>query len=183
MDELIAWAAVTKLFLRVAKNNLPSVEEQKTHSSECKRYWWYESRRILHQITSQLLFISLECYPQSFLTFTNLQVEWNKLKWKTNKEQKFLHTWLIVVYLSYFESHAVGVKSSLCLVLKKQLLVRTSSMDGGCRGQARANRASWGRTGFPSAVLSFCPYKNFKRPWKFMAYKNTRHIFNTFEPM
>lgn len=42
----------------------------------------------------------------------------------------------------YFASQAMGVKSSLCLVLKIMFLVLISRMAGGCRGVAMANRAS-----------------------------------------
>ena len=35
---------------------------------------------------------------------------------------------------TYLASHAKGVKSSLCFVLKIMFLVLISRMDGGCRG-------------------------------------------------
>lgn len=46
--------------------------------------------------------------------------------------------------MAYFASQAMGVKSSLCLVLKIMFLVLISRMAGGCRGVAMANRASCG---------------------------------------
>lgn len=50
---------------------------------------------------------------------------------------------------AYLASQAVGVKSSLCLVLKIMFLVRISRMAGGCSGAAMANRAGRGGRGWP----------------------------------
>lgn len=58
---------------------------------------------------------------------------------------------------AYLGSHAKGVKSSLCFVLKIMFLVRICRMDGGCRGVEMANRASCGGRAEPSADLLFCP--------------------------
>lgn len=67
----------------------------------------------------------------------------------------------------------MGVKSSLCLVLKIMFLVLISRMAGGWRGVAMANRASWGGL-LPS--LSHCwrlwPWRNFSRPWMFNAWED-----------
>lgn len=46
--------------------------------------------------------------------------------------------------MMYFASHAMGVKSSLCLVLKIMFRVLISRMAGGWRGVAMAKSASWG---------------------------------------
>lgn len=46
--------------------------------------------------------------------------------------------------ITYFASQAMGVKSSLCLVLKIMFLVRISRIAGGSRGVAMAKRASCG---------------------------------------
>lgn len=45
---------------------------------------------------------------------------------------------------AYFASQAMGVKSSLCFVLKIMFLFLISRMVGGCSGEAMANRASRG---------------------------------------
>lgn len=58
---------------------------------------------------------------------------------------------------AYLASHAKGVKSSLCLVLKIMFLVRICRMDGSCKGVEMANRASWGGSTEPSSDLLFCP--------------------------
>lgn len=58
---------------------------------------------------------------------------------------------------AYLASHAKGVKSSLCFVLKIMFLVRICRMDGGCKGVEIAKRASWGGSADPSSDLLFCP--------------------------
>lgn len=87
---------------------------------------------------------------------------WNLFHWQIIRQlQRIIYT--------YFASQPVGVKSSLCLVLKMKFLVRISRMDGGCRGVATANSASWGDKAAPSFPFLFCPWRNFNRPWKFIA--------------
>lgn len=58
---------------------------------------------------------------------------------------------------AYLASHARGVKSSLCFVLKIMFLVWICRMDGGCRGVEIAKRASCGGSVDPSSDLWFCP--------------------------
>lgn len=58
---------------------------------------------------------------------------------------------------AYLASHAKGVKSSLCFVLKIMFLVRICRMDVGCKGVEIAKRASWGGSADPSSDLLFCP--------------------------
>lgn len=58
---------------------------------------------------------------------------------------------------AYLASHAKGVKSSLCFVLKIMFLVRICGMDGGCKGVEIAKRASWGGSADPSSDILFCP--------------------------
>lgn len=82
--------------------------------------------------------------------------------------QQIIRVLCRIIY-TYFASQPVGVKSSLCLVLKMKFLVRISRIDGGCRGVATANRASWGDKVAPSFPFLFCPWRNFNRPWKFIA--------------
>jgi len=58
---------------------------------------------------------------------------------------------------AYLASHAKGVKSSLCFVLKIMFLVRICRMDGSCKGVEIAKRASWGGSADPSSDLLLCP--------------------------
>lgn len=66
---------------------------------------------------------------------------------------------------TYFASQAMGVKSSLCLVLKIMFFVLISRMVGGWSGVAMANRAS--RGGLLPLLLR-CgwrwPRRNLRRP-------------------
>lgn len=64
----------------------------------------------------------------------------------------------------------VGVKSSLCLVWKRSVLLRISRIDGGCTGVAMENIASWGGTRVPSSDTRFWPWRNLRRPWNFRAW-------------
>lgn len=76
----------------------------------------------------------------------------------------------------YFASQASGVKSSLCFVLKIMFLVLISRMDGGCRGVAIANRASWEGIFPPFSCRWFWPCRNLSRPWMFKACNNQKVI-------
>lgn len=63
----------------------------------------------------------------------------------------------------------IGAKSILCLVWKMRVFVRISMTDGGSKGVATANRASWGGAVVPSAPVFCCKCRYFRRPVKFRA--------------
>lgn len=100
--------------------------------------------------------------PKQSWVLTETALHWNL------SHQQISRVLCRIIY-TYFASQPVGVKSSLCFVLKMKFLVRISRIDGGCRGVATANRASWGDKAAPSFPFLFCPWRNFNRPWKFIA--------------
>lgn len=86
--------------------------------------------------------------------------EWTWLRGRNHQAQHELACSKHAASLSsatYLASHAKGVKSSLCFVLKIMFLVLISRMDGGCNGVEMAKRASSGGSADPSSDLLFCP--------------------------
>lgn len=70
---------------------------------------------------------------------------------------------------TYLVSMPTGVKSILCLVWNRRVLVRISMTEGGCTGVATANKARWGAAAFPSSFALNRRY--FRRPLKLRAWR------------
>lgn len=98
---------------------------------------------------------------QLYIVLTKIQYNQDK---KCFIQCMLFHNFFLRIVHHYLASQAIGVKSNLCLVLKIMFLVRISIMEGGCRGVAMANRASWGGIWPPSSNRLFCPCRNFRRP-------------------
>lgn len=65
----------------------------------------------------------------------------------------------------------MGVKSSLCLVLKIMFLVLISRIAGDWSGVAMQNMASWGGVLTSSHCWRLWPWRNFRRPCMFNAWE------------
>lgn len=77
----------------------------------------------------------------------------------------------------YLVSIPIGVKSNLCLVWNRRVLLRISIIEGCWRGVAMTKRPSWGWDMVPSSAILVWPWRYLSLPWKFRALEEKESYF------